>query len=74
MKNSAQVKNIEETRVHSIDSSAAGVDTISKGVVYVMGGVSAVIGIWAISCFVYAASVAGPLEFMKGFINAVTGM
>ena len=73
MKNSTQAKNIEETRVQSIES-AAGVDTISKGVVYAMGGVSSVIGIWAISCFVYAASVAGPLEFMKGFVTAVTGM
>ena len=75
MKNysASQTKQMEETREQSA-ASAAGIDSISKGIVMTMGGVSAAIGIWAISCLISAASVAGPLGLIKGFITAVTGV
>ena len=71
MKNysASQTKQIEETR----EQSVAGIDSISKGIVISMGGVSAVIGIWAVSCLISAASVAGPLGLVKSFFSAVTG-
>ena len=39
-----------------------------------MGGASALIGIWAAACFVGAVISNGPAGIIKGFFTAVTGM
>lgn len=60
-------------RVHVDERS--GLDTISKGSLAVMGGISALIGIWAVACMVGAMiSGGGPINLMKGWISAITGM
>lgn len=51
-----------------------GVDTLSKTSLIAMGVVSAVIGLWAIACFLGAlVSSNGPLEMVQGWFAAFTG-
>ncbi|HIJ78923.1 MAG: hypothetical protein OEY01_07625 [Desulfobulbaceae bacterium] len=63
-----------KTTTNEIVNSVAGIDALTKGGVAIMGGASAVIGIWAVSCLVSAASVAGPLALVKSFFTAVAGI
>ncbi len=50
-------------------SSAADKMTIT-----IMGGASALIGLWAVACFVGAVISNGPAGVIKGFFTAATGM
>ncbi len=52
----------------------AGLDSGSLVIVGSMGVVSAVIGGGALLCFVAALVNAGPLELLKGFLSAITGI
>ncbi|MBU0730302.1 MAG: hypothetical protein KKE17_02995 [Proteobacteria bacterium] len=55
-------------------NTQAGIDTISKGAIAVMGGTSALIGLWAATCFVAAVVSNGPLAMTKAWFTAVAGM
>ena len=73
MNNTALTKNREQVRTQ--ETSQTGLDTISRGTIAAMGGVSALVGIWAAACFVGALfSVGGPLELAKSWFQAITGM
>lgn len=53
----------------------AGLDTVSKSSLAIMGGISAMIGLWAAAAFVGAMFVAGgPFELVKSWFSAITGM
>lgn len=62
------------TRTGTSTQTQSGLDSVSRGSVAAMGGVSALIGLWAAACFVGAMVSSGPLSLAKGFFSAVTGM
>ena len=73
MKNTALVNTKQKAR--SDASSQAGVDAVTKGSIAVMGGVSALVGLWAVACFAGAfIESGGPLEFVKSFFKAIWGL
>ena len=49
-------------------------DATGKLTVALFGGVSALIGLWAVACFAGAIMAVGPVEVVKGFFSAVTGL
>ncbi|MBU0485777.1 MAG: hypothetical protein KKB30_14840 [Proteobacteria bacterium] len=56
-------------------NTQTGLDTVSTGSIVVMGVVSAVIGLWAVACFVgVMVSGGGPLELAQSWFSAITGM
>lgn len=63
------------TQTRTRAQTQTGLDSISTGSVAAMGGVSALIGLWAAACFVGAMmSGGGPLALAKGWFSAITGM
>ena len=62
------------TRIQTRTQTQAGLDSVSKGSVAAMGGISALIGLWAVACFAGAMVSSGPLGLVKGWVSAVTGM
>jgi len=50
-------------------------DRTSDGItIAMMGAGSAIIGLWAVACFVGAMVTSGPLGMIRGYISAVTGI
>lgn len=73
MKNSTLTK--KKQRASSAAQSQAALDSFAKVSISVMAGVSALIGIWAVSCFVGALlNSGGPLQFVYGWFRAVSGL
>ncbi len=71
----AKIKTRQREREQSLDSARSGIDGVSKGSIIIMGAVSAVIGLWAIACFVGAAlSSNSPLAMFGGWFRAIMGM
>ncbi len=62
------------TKTNEAVSAQAGLDTVTKGSIAVMGGASALIGLWAVACIIVAAFAAGPLGLVKGWFTAVAGL
>ena len=61
-------------RVDSQTKAKSGIDTLTKTSLISMGVVSAVIGLWAVACFMGALiSSHGPLEIIQGWFAAFTG-
>ncbi len=53
----------------------AGIDETTKLSISVMGGISALVGIWAAACLITAMmGVGGPLELVQSWFSAVTGV
>lgn len=65
---------LTRTQTRTRTQTQTGLDSISKGSVAAMGGVSALIGLWATACFVGAMVSGGPLSLIKGFVSAITGI
>lgn len=62
-------------KVRAGEQSLAGLDTFAKSGISVMGGVSALIGIWAAACFIGGLiSAGGPVELAYGWFKAITGL
>jgi hypothetical protein len=62
-------------KVRAGEPSLAGLDTFAKSGISVMGGVSALIGIWAAACFIGGLiSAGGPVELAYGWFKAITGL
>lgn len=62
-------------RTRAKESSQVGLDTLSKGSLVVMGGISALIGLWAAISFVSALiGGGGPLALVRSWFEAVIGM
>lgn len=48
---------------------------LCKGAIYTIGGISAIVGIWAIACFIGAmVSSGGTISLAESWISALTGM
>jgi hypothetical protein len=68
-------KTRTKVQVKAGEHSQAGLDSLSQGSLAVMGGISALIGIWAAACFVGALITGGgPLAMATGWFSAITGM
>lgn len=65
--------NKSQSQVKVTDQSSA-LDSTSKVTVALIGGVAALIGLWAVACFAGAIVSVGPLGLLKGFFAAVTGL
>ncbi|MBU0730301.1 MAG: hypothetical protein KKE17_03000 [Proteobacteria bacterium] len=63
-----------QTTTGAHEHTQAGIDIISKGAIAVMGGTSALIGLWAVACFATAVLSNGPLAMTKAWFTAVAGM
>ncbi|MBI5558558.1 MAG: hypothetical protein HY885_13070 [Deltaproteobacteria bacterium] len=73
MKDSALTKNRQGVRTG--EQTRAGLDTFAKGTITVMGGISALIGIWAAICFIGGImSAGGPVELAYSWFRAVSGL
>ena len=70
-------KTLTKTRTKAGDkaTSQTGLDAITRSSIIAMGGISAVIGLWALASLVSAmVSAGGPLGLLKGWFGAVTGL
>jgi hypothetical protein len=71
------MKALSKTRqqAQTEESSRTSLETISKGTIAAMAGVSVIIGLWAVASFVGAMITSGgPLALATGWFQAVTGM
>lgn len=64
--------NKSRTQV-KVNDQAQALEVTSKVTVALFGGAAALIGLWAVACFVGALMSVGPLGLIKGFFAAVTG-
>lgn len=65
--------NKSRIKVKVTDQSQA-LNATSKVTVALFGGAAALIGLWAVACFVGALLSNGPLGLIKGYFSAVTGL
>lgn len=65
---------LTKTQTKASEQTQVGLDSVSKTSIGVMGGISALIGLWAAACFVGALISDGPLGLIKGWFAAITGM
>ena len=73
MKNTELTKTRKQVRTG--ESAQESLDSISRGSIAVMGGISALIGLWAAACFVSALfGNGGLLALTRSWFQAVTGM
>ena len=62
-------------RTRGDENSQVGLDALSKGSLVAMGGISALIGVWALISFVSALTGSGgPLALVRSWFEAVIGM
>lgn len=66
--------DIAKTKTATIATAQVGVDTVTKASITIMGATSALIGLWAVGCFISAMISAGPIGMARGWLSAVTGM
>jgi hypothetical protein len=73
MANTAITK--QKSSVKQSQKADVGVDALTKTSISVMAGVSALIGLWAVACFVGGMiSSGGPLSFIADWFRSITGM
>jgi hypothetical protein len=69
------MKTLTKTKTRAEAKSQVGLDSVSKGSIAAMGGVSALIGLWAVACFVGATiNSGGPASLAYNWFSAITGM
>lgn len=57
------------------EGAKAAIDSVSRGSIITMGVASAVAGLWAIACLASAMfGVGSPIELIKGWFSAVSGI
>jgi hypothetical protein len=62
-------------RAGTAENTQTGLDTVSIGSIAVMGGISALIGLWALASLVSAmVSSGGPLALAMGWFQAISGL
>ncbi|OGR02169.1 MAG: hypothetical protein A2511_13925 [Deltaproteobacteria bacterium RIFOXYD12_FULL_50_9] len=66
--------NIASSKTETIATSQAGVDTITKASVAIMGASSALIGLWAVACFASVLLSNGPTALIQGWFSAAIGV
>ena len=61
--------------MRSAEQVQASLDTLTQGSTLVMGGISALIGIWAVSCFIGGlVSAGGPVKLAFSWFMAANGL
>jgi hypothetical protein len=61
--------------VRNAEQAGSGLDTFAKGSISVMGGVSALIALWAAACFIGGVlSAGGPVQLAFSWFRAVSGL
>jgi len=61
--------------VRTGEQTQTGLDTFAKGGITIMGGVSALIALWAAACFIGGLiSAGGPVGLAYGWYKAITGL
>ena len=61
--------------MRSAEQVQAGLETLTQGSTLVMGGISALIGIWAVSCFIGGlVSAGGPVKLAFSWFMAANGL
>ena len=63
-----------KTRTRTAVNTTSAVDTVSKTSIITMAVASGLVGLWAVSCLVGAFLSEGPVQVIKGFFTAVTGI
>ena len=63
-----------KTRTQAKDTSRGAVDSLSRASLIAMGGISGLVGLWAVACFASALLQNGPVEMVKGFVTAMMGV
>ncbi len=67
------IKNKQQIKVQASDKSE--LDTVTKFSISVMGGVSALVGVWAAACLISAiAGSGGPLNLVQSWFSSVSGI
>ncbi|MBU4260989.1 MAG: hypothetical protein KKC76_03795 [Proteobacteria bacterium] len=62
-------------RVQTGAQTREGLDTLTRGGVALMGGVSALIALWAATCFIGGLiSAGGPVELAYSWFKAIAGL
>ncbi|MFH1215106.1 MAG: hypothetical protein V1706_01250 [Pseudomonadota bacterium] len=74
MKESTLTKKISRTKSGENLQAQTGLDTFATGTISIMGGISALIGIWAAACFIGGLLSSGPVELAYGWFRAITGL
>ena len=70
----AKTKQRTTTKSASSTTTRSGMDVVSIASLGTMGAVSALIGTWALVCFTATLMNVGPVEMVKSFFSALTGM
>lgn len=66
--------NTALTRTRATAQTAADID-VSKGALTTLGVASALVGLWAVACFVGALLASGgPIALARAWLTAVTGV
>ncbi|MBU0730178.1 MAG: hypothetical protein KKE17_12055 [Proteobacteria bacterium] len=71
---STMIKSKIQAKIRANEGTQAGVDSISKGSLIAMSSVAALVGLWAVACFVGASISTGPVAMIKGWFSALAGM
>lgn len=67
-------KQRQNARTGAGQQTRTGLDTLAIGTISIMGGISALIGIWAAACFVGGFLGNGPVALAYGWFRAITGL
>ncbi|MFZ5767062.1 MAG: hypothetical protein ACOY4H_15910 [Thermodesulfobacteriota bacterium] len=67
-------KQRQKARAGEQRQARTGLDTLAIGTISVMGGISALIGIWAAACFIGGFLGNGPVALAYGWFRAVAGL
>jgi hypothetical protein len=70
---STMTKNKQQVQARSTEKS--DLDSITRYSISIMGGVSALVGIWAAACIISAvAGTGGPLKLAQSWFSTISGM
>ena len=73
MKKMILTKTRQQTK--TAENASAGIDSISKSSIAIMGSISALIGVWAVVSLVSAmVASGGPLGMVSNWFRAIGGM
>lgn len=62
-----------KTRINEQENTRVATSVTTKGGLAVMTGAAALVGLWAVACFVIAAVGNGPMAMIQGWFNAIIG-
>ena len=62
-------------KIHVQSGEKSDLDSVTKYSISIMGGVSALVGIWAAACIISAvAGTGGPLKLAQSWFSSISGM